>query len=160
MKKMSAGSFKVHCLAVMDEVQAKRETVVVTKRSKPVAQLSKNARAAIDHARRNGDGLAISDITLLELATLSSKRRIRLNISLESFLREVEVRFIVLPISGRSCVRALGLPAAYPKDPADRIVRSYRAGRRAGSAHGGARDPTVTGSSHHLVRKTVKVDQL
>lgn len=27
-----------------------------------------------------------------------------------------------LPISGRACVRALGLPAAYPKDPADRII--------------------------------------
>ena len=84
--------------------------------------LSKNARAAIDDARRNGDGLAISDITLLELATLSSKGRIRLDISLESFLREVEARFIILPISSRACVRALGLPATYPKDPADRII--------------------------------------
>jgi PIN domain nuclease of toxin-antitoxin system len=83
--------------------------------------LSKNARAAIDDARQNGDGLAISDITLRELATLPSKGRIRLDISLESFLREVEARFI-LPISGRACVRALGLPATYPKDPADRII--------------------------------------
>jgi len=39
MKKMPAGSFKIHCLAVMDEVQAKRETVVITKRGKPVAKL-------------------------------------------------------------------------------------------------------------------------
>jgi len=39
MKKMAAGSFKVHCLAVMDEVQAKRETVVITKRGKAVAKL-------------------------------------------------------------------------------------------------------------------------
>ena len=85
-------------------------------------QLSKNARIAIDGARQSGDGLAISDITLLELATLSSKGRIRLDISLESFLREVEARFIILPISGSACVRALGLPAGYPKDPADRII--------------------------------------
>ena len=85
-------------------------------------QLSKNARAAIGNARRNGDGLAISDITLLELATLASKGRIRLNISLESFLREIEARFTILPISGRAFVRALELPAAYPKDPADRII--------------------------------------
>jgi PIN domain nuclease of toxin-antitoxin system len=85
-------------------------------------KISKNARTAIDAARRNGDGLAISDITLLELATLASKGRIRLNISLESFLREIEARFTILPISGRACVRALGLPAAYPKDPADRII--------------------------------------
>jgi len=85
-------------------------------------QLSKKARAAIDDARKNGDGLAISDITLLELATLASKSRIQLDISLESFLQEVEARFIVLPISGRACVRAIGLPATYPKDPADRII--------------------------------------
>jgi prevent-host-death family protein len=36
---MAAGSFKAQCLAVMDEVQAKRETVVITKHGKPVAKL-------------------------------------------------------------------------------------------------------------------------
>ena len=85
-------------------------------------QISRKARTAIDDARKNADGLAISDISLLELTTLASKGRIRLDISLESFLQEVEARFIVLPISGRACVRAIGLPAAYPKDPADRII--------------------------------------
>jgi PIN domain nuclease of toxin-antitoxin system len=85
-------------------------------------QLSKNARAAINEARQSGGGLAISDITLFELTTLSNKGRIRLDITLESFLGEVEARFVVLPISGRACVRVLGLPAAYPKDPADRII--------------------------------------
>jgi PIN domain nuclease of toxin-antitoxin system len=85
-------------------------------------QISRKARAAIDDARKNADGLAISDITLLELATLASKGRIRLDISLESFLQEVESRFVVLPISGRACARAMGLPATYPKDPADRII--------------------------------------
>jgi prevent-host-death family protein len=39
MKKMAAGSFKTNCLAVMDEVQAKRESVVITKHGKPVAKL-------------------------------------------------------------------------------------------------------------------------
>jgi prevent-host-death family protein len=39
MKRMAAGAFKVHCLAVMDEVQAKRETLVITKHGKPVAKL-------------------------------------------------------------------------------------------------------------------------
>ncbi len=86
------------------------------------SRLSKKARTAIDNARENGDGLAISDITLLELTTLASKGRIHLDISLESFLREVEARFVVLPITGRACVRTLGLPAAYPKDPADRMI--------------------------------------
>ena len=39
MKRMAAGFFKVHCLAVMDEVQGKRESVVITKHGKPVAKL-------------------------------------------------------------------------------------------------------------------------
>ena len=36
---MGAGKFKAQCLAVMDEVQATREPVVVTKNGKPVAKL-------------------------------------------------------------------------------------------------------------------------
>jgi PIN domain nuclease of toxin-antitoxin system len=85
-------------------------------------RISRKARAAIDGARKNADGLAISDITLLELATLVKKGRIHIEISLESFLQEVESRFVVLPIRGRCCARAMDLPANYPKDPADRII--------------------------------------
>jgi len=39
MKRMAAGSFKSKCLAVMDEVHAKCETVIITKHGKPVAKL-------------------------------------------------------------------------------------------------------------------------
>ena len=85
-------------------------------------RISRKARTAIDDARKNADGLAIADITLLELATLARKGRIRLEISLESFLQEVESRFVVLPMTSRACARAVALPAAYPQDPADRII--------------------------------------
>jgi PIN domain nuclease of toxin-antitoxin system len=85
-------------------------------------RISRKARTAIDDTRKNADGLAISDITLLELATLARKGRIRLEISLESFLQEVESRFVVLPMTSRACARAVALPAAYLQDPADRII--------------------------------------
>ncbi len=39
MKTMAAGVFKTNCLAVMDEVKAKRETIVITKHGQPVAML-------------------------------------------------------------------------------------------------------------------------
>ena len=39
MRTMAAGKFKAQCLAVMDEVQAKREPVLVTKNGRPVAKL-------------------------------------------------------------------------------------------------------------------------
>lgn len=85
-------------------------------------RLSKNAKAAIDDARQNGEGLAVSGITLAEIATLYGRRRILLAISLESFLDELERRFVVLPISARACARMPSLPAGYPKDPADRVI--------------------------------------
>jgi len=98
------------------------DTHVVLWLTSDPAKLSGKARTAIEDSRQNGNGVAICDITLLELTTLASKGRIRLGISLESFLQEVEARFVVLPISGRACARAMGLPTAYPKDPADRII--------------------------------------
>jgi PIN domain nuclease of toxin-antitoxin system len=85
-------------------------------------KISRKAKSAIDHARANAESLAISDITLLELATLANKGRIQLDISVESFLQEVESRFVVLPMSGRVCARAIALPSSYPKDPADRVI--------------------------------------
>lgn len=39
MKQIGAGTFKSKCLAIMDEVQSKHETVVITKRGRPVAKL-------------------------------------------------------------------------------------------------------------------------
>lgn len=85
-------------------------------------KISSPAKTAIDEARRLADGLAISDMTLWEVGTLASRGRIRLGISLGSFLQEVEGRFVVLPITSRSCARAMTFPASYPKDPADRII--------------------------------------
>jgi prevent-host-death family protein len=40
MRTIAAGEFKAKCLAVMDEVQATGQPVVVTKRGKPVARLT------------------------------------------------------------------------------------------------------------------------
>lgn len=39
MKTVPAGIFKTNCLALMDEVQAKREALVITKHGRPVAKL-------------------------------------------------------------------------------------------------------------------------
>ena len=39
MQAIAAGVFKAKCLAIMDEVQQKREAVLITKNGKPVARL-------------------------------------------------------------------------------------------------------------------------
>ena len=84
-------------------------------------KLSRRASAAINEARK-GQGLCISDMSLLEIATLHRKNRIRLNASLGSFLTEVESRFSLLPMNSQICTQAMDFPASYPKDPADRII--------------------------------------
>jgi PIN domain nuclease of toxin-antitoxin system len=85
-------------------------------------RISGKAQAAINQARHAVQGLAISDFTLYELSLLFRKKQFSLTITPESFLSEVETRFVVLPITSRVCVRALSLPLSYPKDPADRII--------------------------------------
>ena len=85
-------------------------------------RLSSKAKTVIDKSRQTEQGLAISDFTLYELSTLYRKKQFTLAISPESFLSDVERRFVVLPITSRICVGALSLPASYPKDPADRII--------------------------------------
>ena len=60
---MAAGSFKVHCLAVMDEVQAKRETIVITKHGKPVVKLVPVDRGADDiYGFLAGKGAVTGDV--------------------------------------------------------------------------------------------------
>lgn len=88
------------------------------------AAFQKKPAAVIQAARHRNQGLAISDVTLLEIAMITSKGRIKLDTTLETFLAEVEARFVVLPITARVCTRAIALPASYPKDPADRIIGS------------------------------------
>ncbi len=53
---------------------------------------------------------------------LSSKGRVRLISSLESFIDSVEARFAVLPMTGRICIQAFDLQANYPNDPVDRVI--------------------------------------
>ena len=39
MRKIAAGEFKAHCLALMEDVRSTRQPIVITKRGKPVAKL-------------------------------------------------------------------------------------------------------------------------
>lgn len=39
MKSIPAGKFKTHCLKLMDLARDKNETIVITKRGRPVAKL-------------------------------------------------------------------------------------------------------------------------
>ncbi len=85
-------------------------------------KLSKDASLALQEARHQRGGLAISAATLYEIALLSAKGRIDLRSSAELFLDEIEAQFVVKPVTGRICAETIKLPIAYPKDPMDRII--------------------------------------
>jgi len=86
-------------------------------------RLSRRAVAAIEQARRDeGGGLAIAAFTLFELAYLVVRKRIEVTLSVESFLEDIALRFVVIPLNAPIAARAVQLPSTYPKDPMDRII--------------------------------------
>jgi len=84
-------------------------------------KLSRRAKEAIRSARIQG-GLAISGITLLELAWLAENGRVETNLSVESFVRQCAAKMTVLPITPEIAVCAVGFSHPYPKDPQDRLI--------------------------------------
>jgi PIN domain nuclease of toxin-antitoxin system len=85
------------------------------------SQLSKNASAAIREAARS-DGIAISAITLWELAWLASRNRLAISGTVEAFLEEISSRTSIRPITIKVAVLANQFPANYSSDPCDRII--------------------------------------
>lgn len=85
-------------------------------------KLSRLAASAIENAREEHGGIAISAITMYEIAMLAAKGRIGVQTSVESFLEEIENQFVVKPITGRICATTTTLPDSYPRDPMDRLI--------------------------------------
>jgi prevent-host-death family protein len=60
MKTIPASKFKDHCFALLDEVQARHQAVVITKRGKPVAKL-----VPVEKAKDDIFGFYKGEITIL-----------------------------------------------------------------------------------------------
>jgi PIN domain nuclease of toxin-antitoxin system len=98
------------------------DTHVVIWLAQDFARISPKALAAIEDARQKSSGIAVSDITLVEIALLSSRGRVNFRPDAETTLKEVERQFTVLPITANIALQAFELPPSYPRDPADRII--------------------------------------
>jgi prevent-host-death family protein len=59
-KTVPAGEFKAKCLRIMDEVQSKREPVVITKKGRPVAKL-----VPVDEPSRDPLGCLADELEIL-----------------------------------------------------------------------------------------------
>jgi len=83
--------------------------------------LSRPAASAIRRARRQG-GIAVSAITVWELASMLARGRIRRYGTLESSLKMLLEDVTVLPITTEIAALGAQFPNDYPGDPADRII--------------------------------------
>ena len=84
-------------------------------------KLSRPAASAIRRARVSG-GLAVSAITIWEIASLLARGKVRafgtLDASIHMFLEGIAVR----PITPEICALGAQFPQEYSHDPADRII--------------------------------------
>ena len=83
--------------------------------------LSRAAASAIRRARRQG-GVAVSAISVWELASLLARGIIRRYGTLESSLKLLLQHTVVIPITPEIAALGAQFPHDYPGDPADRII--------------------------------------
>ena len=86
------------------------------------ARLSARARAAIEGA----GAIGVSAISVWELAMLVAKERLELDRDVLAWARQALAlpRVELLALTPEIAVASAGLPAAFPGDPADRIIVS------------------------------------
>ena len=94
--------------------------VLIWLANEPV-KLSRKAREAIGATDQSG-GLAISAITLWELAWLATHGRLNFTGTIDAFVEEMSSRTAIRPITPQIAVLANQLPATYPSDPSDRLI--------------------------------------
>jgi len=95
------------------------------------AALSGPARAAVEEAigsaaggSGGGPGVAISSISVWELATLVHRGRLELTMTPARWLKECEKLpfLVILPVDAQVALRSVSLGPALHPDPADRMI--------------------------------------
>ncbi|MFN2520315.1 MAG: type II toxin-antitoxin system VapC family toxin [Candidatus Limnocylindria bacterium] len=66
--------------------------------------------------------LAVADISWFELAWLAEHERIVVTIPIASWLRQLAAQVRTIPVTPAIAASAVGLPASFPGDPADRLI--------------------------------------
>ena len=85
-------------------------------------RLSRRAVSEIRRARRGGGGLAVSAISLWELASLFARGRTQAYVTIEASVRMLIEDVTVRPITSEIAALAAQFPADFPRDPADRLI--------------------------------------
>jgi PIN domain nuclease of toxin-antitoxin system len=83
-----------------------------------------NLKAAHEAIRAalSGEPLAVSAVTLYELAVIVARKWIDTPLSPDAFLEDMTERFTLRAVTARISVAAATMPRDYPSDPLDRII--------------------------------------
>lgn len=84
-------------------------------------KLSRSAHSAIRRARQHSS-LAISAISLVELASMIARGKLRLHSTPESAIERFTTGVAVLPITREVAVLTIHFPDSFSHDPSDRII--------------------------------------
>ena len=85
-------------------------------------KLSTKAEVRLRLAEEWGEPMAISAMSLWEIAWKHAKGRLALRNSCAEFLEALESRFTVLPIDAHVSLHAARLASGFPSDPMDRLI--------------------------------------
>lgn len=85
-------------------------------------KLSVAAVKAIEQAQFSGTAIALSCLSLYEIAHGVARKRITIHESIETFLAKVESDLDILPVTRPVALAAANLVSPFPGDPFDRII--------------------------------------
>jgi PIN domain nuclease of toxin-antitoxin system len=81
-------------------------------------RVSARARKTLESA----DELGVAAISWYELAWLARQERITVTVPIRSWLQGLAEQLRTIPVTPSIADTAVGLPAAFPGDPADRLI--------------------------------------
>jgi PIN domain nuclease of toxin-antitoxin system len=99
------------------------DTHVVVRWMRDSKKLSKQQVRALDEAERRAEPVALSSMSLLEVAVLTSQGRVKLKTSLQEFFEDLQTNpvFRILPLT-YEIAQEVGSMGSALRDPADRAI--------------------------------------
>jgi PIN domain nuclease of toxin-antitoxin system len=85
-------------------------------------KLDKDHGRVIDRVERAGKQVAVSAISLWEIAKLVEHRRIELPRPIDECLGELDSALMIVPLSARIAIESTRLGARFHGDPADQLI--------------------------------------
>jgi PIN domain nuclease of toxin-antitoxin system len=86
------------------------------------AQISRPAASAIELAERESSAIAMSCVSLYEIARTIHRGHVALDSSIEGFLDQLSARFSIIGLTPAIALIAAGFPSSFPGDSMDRVI--------------------------------------